>query len=218
MKSKCASLLGSTIGLLVAAFFLCSCAAPQSAADRQPPPASIPIAPMSDPLTVENAVAVQLEKKELKPGLVAWYYREFFKRHLKHLPKKESFPGRKGEPILDLNHQFGKNEVYKSGSNRGVGMRMEGFLYLEDEGTYIFQALSNDGVIIEIDGKILISDPQQHADRLSAKGTLVIEKPGYYPLTVEYFQRKGTASLQLFWQTPDAADMTIVPPETYWHN
>jgi len=157
--------------------------------------------------------------ERLQKGLDATYYLEFFERSLNSIPKARthSYIAKKGAPITELNHQFGENEVFSSGTNRGVALRLKGYLIFSEEGEYQLQALSNDGVGVIIDDKIVISDPEQHSDRLSNIGSVSIEQPGYYPTVIEYFQRKGTAALKLFWKTPDAPDFVPIPPDAYAH-
>ena len=159
----------------------------------------------------------QLDRQEIAQGLATRYYLDFKKRHLQYLPTVEQFAGKRGKPTLELNHQFGKKRVFESGTNRSIGVRFSGYLYFDKAGTHAFQALSNDGVILYLDEKILLNDPQQHSDRLSNIGTVEIAETGYYPIVVEYFQRKGTAALKLFWQKPESNEMVSVPAVTYWH-
>lgn len=153
----------------------------------------------------------------LKAGLASWYYLDFSKRHLKLLPRVSDWPGQAGKPVLQLNHKFGKGQIFDSGTNRELGVRLTGFIHFDIEGVYNFQALSNDGVIVYIEKQVLLSDPQQHSDRLSEVGQIEIVKPGYYPISVEYFQRKGTAALKLFWQKPDNEELVPVPEKAYYH-
>ena len=122
-----------------------------------------------------------------------------------------------GEPILDLNHDFGKDKVFGSGSNRGVGMRLNGLLQFKEPGVYDLQALSNDGIIMYVADVLALNDPEQHSDRLSNLAHVRIEKPGWYPVAVQYFQRKGTAVLKLFWQTPGSSGQVPVPAGAYAH-
>ena len=116
-----------------------------------------------------------------------------------------------GNPILILNHRFGKGEVFDSGSSRGVGMEITGFIHFSGPGPYIFKAKSNDGV------RITINDEEFHSDRYSQPGTVEVKKSCWYPLVISYFQRKGTAMLELYWKTPAASTFSIVPAEAYTH-
>lgn len=171
------------------------------------------------PLYVKGLQPDDVSPEKLKKGLATVYYLEYFERNLDGVPEKRShkYPRKQGKPITELNHQFGKEKVFDSGTNRGVAMRLTGYLKFDQQGQYEFQALSNDGVMVKIDDQVVIDDAEQHSDRLSNVGYVTIDQPGYYPLKVEYFQRKGTAALKLFWKTPDSEEFVSIPAQTYVH-
>ncbi len=116
-----------------------------------------------------------------------------------------------------IDHQFGANEVFDSGRNRGVGVQMKGYLLLEQEGLYQFQALSNDGIEVFIDGKSLLIDPDVHSDRLSKVEPLIVQETGWHALMVKYFQRKGSAALTLYWNPPGKDVFEVIPARAYAH-
>ncbi|MGI9535953.1 MAG: PA14 domain-containing protein [Desulfocapsaceae bacterium] len=171
------------------------------------------------PLQVTEIEPEIVSLEILAKGLSVVYYLEYFERDLDAIPQNgsSSFIKKTGKPIFELNHQFGKEEVFDSGTNRGVAMRMMGYLVLKEKGVYQFQALSNDGVNVMLSGEMVISDPEQHSDRLSNIGSVTINKTGHYPLLVEYFQRKGTAALKLLWKVPGSEDFAPIPPNAYVH-
>ncbi len=160
-----------------------------------------------------------ISQASLLPGLAVIYYKKFFKRHLRYLPQgpSQKYPSFKGKPITDINHQFGKDNVFGSGESRGIGLRMTGYLHLAQVGVYEFQALSNDGLIVQIGGQVTLSDPDQHSDRLSNIGRVTVNNAGWYPIIVEYFQRKGTAALKLFWKIPGNGEFSPVSSKAYGH-
>lgn len=156
----------------------------------------------------------------LKPGLDPIYYLDYFKRDVRRLPSGEQssvYTVFHGAPILELNHSFGKGEVFASGASRGVGIRMRGYLQFDQSGEYTVQALANDGIIVRIDGVEVLSDPMQHSDRLTDASRLTIAVPGWYPLEIDYFQRKGTATLKLLWQPPGSDAQVPIPAGAYGH-
>lgn len=162
-------------------------------------------------------VAPQPAEAALKPGLSVRYYLKS-SRNLKTIPSESSAQKYKtGEPILYLNHQFGRGNVFDSGVNRLVMMRMKGLLHLPQSGKYGFRALSNDGVRIYLGGQKIIDDPRWHSDRCSHPAEVDIQTAGWYEFNVEYFQRKGTAALKFYWQPPGADVLSIVPGEAYGH-
>ena len=172
-----------------------------------------------EPIDVTGINGAAVNPSDLKPGLSSWYYLEFFERDLRELPKSKrtEHPTFGGKPILQLNHQFEKNDVFESGTNRGVGMRMKGFIHFVEPGHYEMQALSNDGVIVYLSGQLAINDPEQHADRLSNLARFKITDPGWYQVVVEYFQRKGTAALKLLWKKPGSVEFVAIPKSAYAH-
>lgn len=158
-------------------------------------------------------------KERLAPGLQVLYFNGMFK-NVRQIPDGDRLlfeKGRSGEPISIINHQFGVNEVFDSGRNRGVGVQMKGYILLDQQGQYEFQALSNDGVEVIIDGNTILIDFDVHSDRLSEVGTLSVEESGWHPLMVKYFQRKGTAALTLYWKTPGKDEFEVIPEWAYGH-
>ena len=160
-----------------------------------------------------------MDTPSLKAGLAVLYFDKIFVRHLDALPQGERAQerGRPGPPIPYLNHQFGRSEIFDSGTNRGLGMEISGYIRLDRPGTYGFQANSNDGFRLYIDGHLLIDDPNWHSDRLSPEAQLPVTAPGWYSLRARYFQRKGTATIQLYWRPPGEDAFSIVPAKVLAH-
>ena len=171
-------------------------------------------------IQVEIAAPPLLAEGQLTPGLASFYYTEFFERDVRKLPKSKTspYPSFPGKPITELNHQFGRDIVFDSKTNQGVGIRMSGYLHFPESGSYEMQALSNDGLIITLADQMIISDPKQHSDRLSNIAIVRITESGSYPILVEYFQRKGTAALKLYWKKPGETAFTPVPARAYGHS
>ena len=160
-----------------------------------------------------------LETGVLKPGLAVLYFKHAFVRSLEALPQGEAARERgwTGPPVPYLNHQFGRGEVFGSGTNRGIAMEIRGYIRLEHTGPYRFQVNSNDGVRLYVDDRLLVDDPEWHSDRLSPEALLTVTTPGWHSLRLRYFQRKGTATLQLYWAPPGADGFSIVPARMLAH-
>lgn len=165
---------------------------------------------------VQNPSAVQ--DSQLEPGLSVLYFHEFY-RYMYQMPKGDAIArkGEPGPPIMQLNHRFGKGIVFDSGESKGVGMVMKGYFHLQQPGQYEFQALSNDGFELSINNQLLISDPEVHSDKLSDPGRFTISEGGWFPVSIKYFQRKGTATLILYWKPPGTDTFTVIPPQVYAH-
>ncbi len=155
----------------------------------------------------------------LQPGLSVVYIFKMY-RHVDQIPtgKAALRMGRQGAPVPVLNHSSGKEEeVFASGRSQGVAMVMEGFLHLQEVGAYRWQAMANDGIRLFINGNMMFEDPKMHKDRLTTIGTFQVDKAGDYPVSIVYFQRKGTAALKLYWQPPGAEEFSLVPAGVYRH-
>ncbi|MEE4262729.1 MAG: PA14 domain-containing protein [Desulfobacteraceae bacterium] len=157
----------------------------------------------------------------LVPGLAVAYFYNYKARHLNpltngNLPNKE---GKPGPPIPFLNHQFKQDEVFNSGANRFIAMRMQGMLHFPQSGSYMLLGLSNDGLRIYLDDQLIIDDPEWHArgDQYTVGVVAEIAQAGWYSMKVEYNQRKGTAAIGLFWRRPGSDDFEPVPAEAYAH-
>ena len=155
----------------------------------------------------------------LTPGLAVEFFFSYFFRHLDPLTKNKIAvkKGRPGKPIPYLNHQFLKSNVFDSGTNRGVAMRISGLLRFTEYGHYTFRALSNDGLRVYISDRLIIDDPAQHSDQYAIQAVVDITESGWYPLKVEYFQRKGTAAIKLFWRRPGKDNFEPLPAEAFAH-
>ena len=163
-----------------------------------------------------NPVEVAADK--LRPGLAVRYFFQDFK-HVDAMPTGAAIAkdGRLGKPILQLHQRSSKGALFDSGANELFGMHITGLIRLERAGDYVFVAKSNDGVRVQLGDKRIIDDPEVHADRFSIPTTVKIVKPGWYPLTVQYFQRKFTAALELHWQAPGENEFSPVPAEVFRH-
>ncbi len=158
-------------------------------------------------------------ENSLVPGLRVLYFYGMY-RNIRQVPDGDRAileKGIPGAPILIIDNQFGESEVFESGRNKGVGVQLKGYLHLEKKGFYQFQALSNDGVEVIIDGSSVLIDADVHSDRLSKIETLSVPEPGWHQLMVKYFQRKGTATIKLFWKIPGNDAFEVIPASAYGH-
>ena len=147
--------------------------------------------------------------EQLQPGLAVGYSTGYIQRlaEIRH-------PGLRDAPPLPNLDYVGNDKVLTSDYVEGVGADIEGFIKLDAPGTWKFQVNSNDGVRVTLGGKKILEDDYVHSDRMSKVADVEVKEPGWYPLNVLYFQRKGTYALQLFWQKPGGTQ-EIVPAEAF---
>ena len=176
---------------------------------------------VSDPVMANEGdpAPADPQPSDLKPGLKVGYYSKLF-RTVEELQEwaqyKDPFPG---EPLPKLDYRTGIDKVLTSSLEDGVGAHITGFIRFDETGTYSIAAQSNDGLQVKIGGKVVVYDPDVHADRYSQPVEIEIKKAGWYPLDAWYFERKNTSTLRLYWLTPDEEEgsMTIIPSGFYGH-
>jgi hypothetical protein len=159
-----------------------------------------------------------IDSGSLEPGLSV-YYMDGKWRRISQMPRADVFvkKGRQGQPITSINHRFRMGNVFDSGRNQGVGVQMMGFIHLPKAGEWQFQARSNDGIVVFISDLKVVSDPGVHSDQFSKPRKFQAQNPGWYSILLRYIQRKGSATLEIYWKPPGKAKFTIIPDEAYWH-
>ena len=154
----------------------------------------------------------------LEAGLAVCYIYEFVRQIDEMVEWEGHRPCKPGEPLAMLDSRAGEGKVLTSASADGVMARITGLIHLESPGFYSFAFESNDGVRLEIDGERIVEDPDVHADRYSDIGAMEVTEPGWYPLTIRYFERKSTSTLRFYWQPPGTeGSMSLVPAEALAH-
>lgn len=161
----------------------------------------------------------QPKASQLKPGLAVYYSFNYVRKIKWMLYYTRGNPGKPGPPLPQLNYKTGIGNVLTSSRADGVMATIEGFIKLAKPGAYIFKINANDGVRVILAGKRILDDPDWHAggDAMTAPVTVQITKPGWYKLKVLYFERKGTSTLQLYWQPPGAGSAAMVPADVFAH-
>jgi hypothetical protein len=168
--------------------------------------------------TVKNADIKSVEtpaEATLQPGLDAGFYYSDFKT----IANMASYVAR-AKPttrkvLVQLNDNSPDGQIFESGAKQLYGFKAVGWLKFPTAGDWKVAVVSNDGIRVTIGGQMIIEDPAIHADRDSGESLVKVGAPGYVPIEVLYFQRKGTAALELYW-TPPGGQRALVPKEAYW--
>lgn len=90
-------------------------------------------------------------------------------------------------------------------------VRWTGFIRIPEDGLYEFITRSDDGVRLSIDNKTVIENWTVH--RAAADKATLELTTGVYPIKLEWYQRRGPATMQLFWRTGSEAQPRLVEPE-----
>jgi hypothetical protein len=204
MPALCRLLLAASIALGLAA--CATTPAPRADAGAGPAAASGPA-----PLDPQPAAAA------LRPGLQMLYFYGDFK-HIDSMPTTpaELAKGQRGATVANLAASSDTGKMWGIPSAELYGAHFTGLIRME-AGEYTFYANSNDGVRVTLDRTRVVDDPGVHGDRFSEPGKITIGKAGWYPITVQYFQRRNTARLELHWKPPGAGAASIVPATALAH-
>ena len=151
---------------------------------------------------------------DVTAGLAVTYYAQMF-QDVGDVAAQSG--GEAGQPLAQLNDTPAQGApVLTSGKAMGVGAQIRGLIHFEKAGTYTFRVTSNDGVRVTLAGQLLAEDPGVHSDHTTPPIDVAIDQPGWYDLAVDYFQKKGTATLQLLW-TPPGGSEAPVPADAFAH-
>ncbi len=156
----------------------------------------------------------QPNEDQLEPGLSVSYVADYF-RDVSEMMGMEGTPG---PDLANIDNLPQRNRpVLTSEKSMGVGAFIRGLINLDQAGTWTFRVNSNDGVQVAIGGQPVFADPGVHSDTMSPPILVEVAEPGWHQIDIDYFQRKGTAALQLFWTRPDGGAEEIVPAEAFAH-
>lgn len=166
----------------------------------------------------ESPAQISTADVELKPGLSVCYMYAL----VRHIDQFADWEGhrkcRPGAPLTVLDSRVGEGKVLGSDADNGVMAKITGFIHLDKAGAYKFAFESNDGVRLTINGAMIVEDPDVHSDRYSEVGTMEVADPGWYPIAIDYFERKGTSTLRFYWRPPGVeGSMSLVPAEALAH-
>lgn len=155
----------------------------------------------------------------LKPGLAVSYHMGRFSTLGEMMGIIGKSAGDKGAPLPTLDYQGPEGSLVMTSTRRDtVGALINGFIKFPEPGTYVFKVMSNDGVSIDIGGRNIFEDGGVHTTDYSDGLPVKVDAPGWYPIHVKYFQKKGGYALGVYWRTPNGGGRYVtVPPEMYAH-
>jgi hypothetical protein len=87
-------------------------------------------------------------------------------------------------------------------------VRWTGSLQVDTDGTYSFQTVSDDGIIVYLDNTVIISNPTEHGDRADT-ATLLLSA-GSHPFEILYGERGGNSKAHLQWQKPGDTNFSTI--------
>jgi len=166
--------------------------------------------------SAESASPVAPASEAFASGLKVKYWARQFDRLREFDEWMDYKKGKEGPDLPALNYSDTNGTVLSSTLKDKVAALIEGAIKLAEPGTYRFKVRSNDGVMVSIGGAALLKDDEPHKTRFSDEASLTVTEPGWYALEVRYFEKKGSAALELHW-APPAGGFALVPAEAFGH-
>ena len=156
-----------------------------------------------------------VETEGLAPGLAVDYYFEYYRDIDELIDWMNYLTPKAGAPLPALDYNVGQGNVLSSDQSDGVGAHIRGYLNFDEPGIYTITVNSNDGVRLWLGGQFIVEDPGVHTARVSDPIEVTVEKPGWYPLEMLYYERKNTSTLVLHWAKPSDSDNFSIVPASY---
>ncbi len=174
----------------------------------------VPAAQAGD-LFVLTPAAPQPAAAALKPGLAVKYAYG----SVESLEAAEGWRGeaRLGKPLEGFVYgdTNGVDYALTSGSNIEVIAFIEGYLHFK-AGVHELEFQSNDGLRVFVAGNQIYEHDGKHACKTLGAIQVKAPKTGWYAMRALYFQKKGTACLDLSMRAP-GGEWDWTAPEMYGH-
>lgn len=100
--------------------------------------------------------------------------------------------------------------------NNDFSVRWTGYLYAPASGTYTLGTNSDDGARLYVDGNLIINDWSDHAPRIRT-GSVTLQAGELVPVTLEYYENGGGATIQLLWEQPGETGQEVIPASAFYN-
>lgn len=119
----------------------------------------------------------------------------------------------KVDPIVDFNWGSGAPEEFGTQTDK-FSIRWIGQLVAPASGTWTISGTSDDGLIIQVDGKLIINDWSDHSAR-EKSGAVDLIAGKAVPIEVTFYENGGQAVAKLAWTGPGVAQQIIPQTSLY---
>jgi hypothetical protein len=125
--------------------------------------------------------------------------------------------GEKGMPIKGLSYSDNTEGDLTLTSKKAtkVAAAISGFIRFDAAGTFEVEMISNDGLVASIGGQQVGLYDGVHACEPAGIQEVVVPEAAWYPIEITYFQRKGSACLEMDWNVDGR--MGPVPDAVFAH-
>lgn len=147
--------------------------------------------------------AMRLDETTLQPGL----QRNYFEGDIQEVATLASTTPLRS----DIAAQVAIPETARAAA---FGLHFDGYLRVPTDGVYRFALTSDDGSVLEIDGKVVIDRDGPRSPGEST-GNIALAA-GLHPVSLRYFQGGGGKALQLLVSRGELASKPV-PQDWWWH-
>lgn len=96
--------------------------------------------------------------------------------------------------------------------------RWSGTLLAPSSGSYRFQTVSDDGVRVWVNGVQLVNNWSDHSATTNTSGAISLSASQRYTIRVEYYEKTGSAVMQLRWLRPGTSSYVAIPAASLFAN
>ena len=96
--------------------------------------------------------------------------------------------------------------------------RWTGTLDVTTAGAYLFRTVSDEGVRVWVNGVLVIDNWLAHTSTTNTSATVNLLSGQRYPITVEYYDNTGAATMQLRWRLPGTTGYVAIPASSLFTN
>lgn len=115
-----------------------------------------------------------------------------------------------------INFDWGAGSPHSSIGTDNFSIRWTGWVEPKNSGNYSFHTVSDDGVRLWVDGKLIIDQwVDQGATKHTSTSTIQMTAGHKYDLKLEYYEHGGAASVKLFWSAAGLAEEIIPSSHLY---
>jgi YVTN family beta-propeller protein len=120
-----------------------------------------------------------------------------------------------GSPVLArneaVNFNWGSGSPASTVTSNYFSARWTGFLTPPTTGTYRFRTYSDEGVRVWVNGAQVINNWTAHTATTNTSGSMTLNAGQRYPVTIEFYERTGSAVMQWRWLAPGTSSYVAVP-------
>ncbi len=127
-----------------------------------------------------------------------------------------------GTPALtrteNVNFNWGSGSPGAAINANDFSVRWTGLVQAPATGSYRFQTVSDDGVRLWVNGQLMINNWTLHGATTDTSGWVNLQAGQFYSITMEFYERSGSAVARLRWQRPGNTTFGAIPADRLFAN